>query len=163
MRPIGGIPFGRSHRTGLLWALENLAWADEFFMRTVLVLGRLAERVIDDNLVNKPSGSLSSIFRSWMPQTGAKMEHRKAALAKLVVKHPAVAWPICIEQFSAHSRIGHYSHKPRWRPDERSGVGGQRCQNRSPDAILIVSELGLNVRRLSGGYRAVPNGRHWGA
>lgn len=142
MRPIGDIPFGRSHRTGLLWALENLAWADELFMRTVLVLGRLAERVIDDNLVNKPSGSLSSIFRSWMPQTGAKMEHRKAALAKLVVKYPAVAWPICIEQFSAHSRIGHYSHKPRWRPDGH-GLGNPITRGEDNEFALFAFELAL--------------------
>lgn len=117
MKPIDNAMFGRSHRTGLLWALENLAWNDALFMRTVLALGRLSERVIDDNLVNKPIGSLSAIFRNWMPQTSIDLDGRKKALSKLAEKFPEVAWPICIDQFSLHSRVGHYSHKPRWRPD----------------------------------------------
>ncbi len=117
MRPATDFPFVSSPRTGLLWALENLAWSDELFLRTVLVLGRLAERAIDDNLMNKPSSSLSSIFRSWMPQTSAKLEHRQDAMKMLADRHANVAWPICIEQFSQRSRVGHYSHKPRWRPD----------------------------------------------
>lgn len=117
MKPIDSSMFGRSHRTGLLWALENLAWNDTLFMRTVLALGRLSERVIDDNLVNKPTATLLAIFRNWMPQTSANLEGRKKALSKLSEKFPDVAWSICIDQFSLHSRHGHYSHKPRWRPD----------------------------------------------
>ncbi|WDA41431.1 HigA family addiction module antitoxin [Erythrobacter sp. BLCC-B19] len=117
MKPMSNAIFGRSHRTGLLWALENLAWSARLFMRTVLVLGRLAERAIDDNLVNKPSSSLSAIFCSWMPQTSADLEARKKALSKLAETFPSVAWPILIEQFEQGSRVGHFSHKPRWRPD----------------------------------------------
>lgn len=117
MKPISNAMFGRSHRTGLLWALENLAWSNPLFMRTVLALGRLSERAIEDNLINKPTGSLSAIFRNWMPQTSADLESRKLALAKLAEKFPEVAWPICIDQFSPGSRMGSYSHKPRWRPD----------------------------------------------
>ncbi len=117
MKPMSNVMFGRSYRTGLLWALENLAWSERHFMRTVLVLGRLAERVIDDNLVNKPSSSLSAIFRSRMPQTSADLETRKKALSKLAEAFPSVAWPILIEQFERGSRVGDFSHKPRWRPD----------------------------------------------
>ena len=117
MKPMSNAMFGRSYRTGLLWALDNLAWSERLFLRTVLVLGRLAERVIDDNLVNKPSSSLSAIFRSWMPQTSANLENRKKAFSKLAETFPSVAWPICIEQFAVGSRFGSHSHKPRWRPD----------------------------------------------
>ncbi|MBY5762884.1 HigA family addiction module antidote protein [Rhizobium leguminosarum] len=117
MRPKSDSMFGSTPRTGLLWALEGLAWSNELFMRTVLALGELAERPLDDNLVNKPSNSLSAIFRSWMPQTSADLAGRKAALAKLAEVHPKVAWPICLDQFAVHSRFGSPSHKPRWRPD----------------------------------------------
>jgi addiction module HigA family antidote len=117
MRPTSNPMFSSSPRTGLLWALEGLAWSDKLFMRTVLVLGRLAERKIDDNLSNRPSNSLSAIFRSWMPQTSTDLAGRKAALAKLAEVHPSVAWPICVEQFAVGSRFGMDSHKPRWRPD----------------------------------------------
>jgi addiction module HigA family antidote len=143
MRPATDFPFGSSPRTGLLWALENLAWSDELFLRTVLVLGRLAERVIDDNLMNKPSSSLSSIFRSWMPQTSAKLEHRQDAIRMLAEKHPDVAWPICIEQFSQHSRVGHYSHKPRWRPDGH-GKGSPITRGEDNAFTLFVFRLALD-------------------
>lgn len=117
MRPVSDFPFGRAPRTGLLWALENLAWSERLFMRTVLVLGKLAETAIDDNLSNKPGRSLSSIFRSWMPQTSADLELRKAAMSKLAEKHFSVTWPLCVEQFDPRSNFGDHSHKPRWRPD----------------------------------------------
>ncbi|OYU72136.1 MAG: hypothetical protein CFE32_24645, partial [Alphaproteobacteria bacterium PA3] len=87
------------------------------FLRTVLVLGRLAERRIEDNLVNKPSESLGSIFRSWMPQTSASLNTRKVAFSKLAERFPTVAWPICVDQFSTGSRIGRRRHKARWRSD----------------------------------------------
>lgn len=143
MRPMGDAVFGRSPRTGLLWALENLAWSDELLIPTVLVLGRLAERSIEDNLVNKPIGSLSSIFRSWMPQTSANLEHRKAALAKLAEKHPSVAWQICVEQFSRHSDIGHHSHKPRWRPDGH-GYGNPITVGERNEFALYAFRLAAN-------------------
>jgi len=142
MRPIDSAMFGRSHRTGLLWALENLAWNDTLFMRTVLALGRLSERIIEDNLVNKPAGSLSAIFRNWMPQTSADLEGRKKGLSKLAEKFPDVTWPICIDQFSLHSRVGHYSHKPRWRPDGH-GHGNVVTVGEGNDFALHVFNLAL--------------------
>lgn len=117
MRPVSPGLFGRCYRSGLLWALENIAWAPEYLVRVVAILGRLAERKIDDNWANKPSGSLSAIFLYWMPQTAASIEKRIAAMKHLINKHPQVAWDICVAQFNGHSTICHYSHKPRWRPD----------------------------------------------
>jgi addiction module HigA family antidote len=117
MHPVSPGLFGRCYRSGLLWALENIAWAPEYLVRIVAILGRLAERKIDDNWANKPSGSLSAIFLYWMPQTAANIEKRIAVMKHLINKHPQVAWDICIEQFNGHSTVGNYSHKPRWRPD----------------------------------------------
>lgn len=117
MRPVSPGMFGRCYRSGLLWALENIAWSPEHLVRVVAILGRLAERKIDDNWSNKPGGSLSAIFLYWMPQTGAPIEKRIAAMKYLINKHPHVAWNICVAQLDGHSTIGNYSHKPRWRPD----------------------------------------------
>lgn len=117
MRPVSSALFGRCYRSGLLWALENLAWSDNFLSRTILILGRLAQQDINDNWANKPQSSLSSIFRCWMPQTSVDIEKRIEALELLAQKFPDVAWKICIEQFDGSLRTGHYSHKPRWRID----------------------------------------------
>ena len=117
MRTVSSGLFGRCYRSGLLWALEGLAWSEENLVSTVLILGRLAQQVIEDNFMNKPSASLSAIFRCWMPQTAVPIEKRIEVLELLVRKFPDVAWKICIEQFDGNSGMGHYSHKPSWRTD----------------------------------------------
>ena len=66
-------------RSGLLWALEILAWKPERLLRVASLLARLSEPKIEDNWVNKPDNSLKSIFRSWMPrrpQTSSKERRR---------------------------------------------------------------------------------------
>ncbi|MFM7344101.1 MAG: HigA family addiction module antitoxin [Tagaea sp.] len=119
LRPIDTTLFGSSSaRPGLLWALEGLAWSPRTFLRSVLILARLAEIELNDNLANKPIGSLRSIFRSWMPQTAVGHEGRIAAIKKLFERHPDVAWQVCIDQFEGFGhQAGRYTHKPRWRRD----------------------------------------------
>ena len=142
MRPMSDAMFGSTPRTALLWALEGLAWSNALFMRTVLVLGQLAECPLVDNLVNKPSNSLAAIFRAWMPQTGADLKAREVALKKLAEKHPRVAWPICLDQFSPNSRFGSPSHKPRWRPDGH-GLGDTVDGAESNKFALFAFEMAL--------------------
>ncbi|MGI4744752.1 MAG: HigA family addiction module antitoxin [Janthinobacterium lividum] len=117
LRPADAGPFSHPSRTGLLWALEGLAWNPDMLPRVVMILARLAEVEIDDNWVNKPAHSLQSIFRSWMPQTAADLDTRIALMRMLADRFPGVAWKICIAQFGSHHQTGDYSHKPRWRPD----------------------------------------------
>jgi addiction module HigA family antidote len=109
--------FGNCPRTGLLWALEGLAWNPVTLTRAALILARLSEIEIKDNWVNKPIHSLESIFRAWMPQTAASHDERLAVMKLLADKFPNVAWKICIEQIGGGPQTGHYNHKPRWRAD----------------------------------------------
>ncbi|MFZ0945415.1 MAG: HigA family addiction module antitoxin [Syntrophobacteraceae bacterium] len=109
-------------RTGLLWALECLAWKPQNLPRVSAMLAQLSRPKIDDNWMNKPDASLQAIFRSWMPQTAASVEQRVKALAMLTKRFPDVGWEICIQQIKPGSRIGHYSYRPRWRSDA-SGAG----------------------------------------
>lgn len=118
LRPVNAGVFGSSpSRTGLLWALEGLSWDPVTLPRAALILARLAQVEINDNWANKPTNSLESVFRAWMPQTAANHQQRVGLMRKLAEKFPDVAWKICIAQFGNHSQIGHYSHKPRWRTD----------------------------------------------
>lgn len=118
LRPADTGAFGRSpSRTGLLWALEGLSWNPETLPRAAFILARLAQVEINDNWVNKPTNSLGSIFSAWMPQTAANHEARVNLMKNLAQRFPDVAWKICVAQFGDHHRVGHYSHKPRWRPD----------------------------------------------
>jgi addiction module HigA family antidote len=112
---------GGCARSGLLWALEGLAWRPERLLPVATILAKLSTYKIDDNWVNKPENSLQSIFRSWMPQTAASVDDRIAVVEKLAKKYPDVIWRLCMQQFESHA-IGHYAHRPDWRNDA-SGAG----------------------------------------
>lgn len=87
--------FGTSSpHTGLLWALETLAWSTEFFGEAVDALARLTELDPGGRLGNRPLGSLWSIFCLWRPQTSADQARRERALEGLLERHPAVAWKL---------------------------------------------------------------------
>jgi addiction module HigA family antidote len=123
LRPVNRDAFWASpSRTGLLWALECLAWKPQNLPRVLVILAQLSRPKIDDNWMNKPDASLQAIFRSWMPQTAASVEQRIRGLEMLIRRFPDVAWEICIEQIRPGSRIGDYSYRPHWRSDA-AGAG----------------------------------------
>jgi hypothetical protein len=123
LKPVDGGSFGVwPLRTGLLWALECLAWKPQNLPRVSSILAQLSRPKIDDNWMNKPDASLQAIFRSWMPQTAASVEQRVKALEMIIRRFPHVGWEICIAQIKPGSRFGHYSYRPRWRSDA-SGAG----------------------------------------
>lgn len=113
----GGCP-----RSGLLWALEGLAWKPERLLSVATVLCKLSAYPINDNWTNKPESSLGAIFRSWMPQTAASVEQRIAVIEKLAKKFPDVIWRLLINQLDRHATIETYNHRPEWRNDA-SGAG----------------------------------------
>ena len=122
LAPVGPGLFGHPARTGILWALERLAWSPGTFMRVVEILARLSEKEIADNWVNKPINSLSAVFRSWLPQTAASLDMRVKALEGLCRPFLDIAWNICIQQFEGGHQIGHFNNRPRWRNDA-AGAG----------------------------------------
>jgi len=122
LKPVEGGFWSSPSRTGLLWALECLAWNPKNLWRVSAILAELSRQKIDDNWANKPDASLQSIFRSWMPQTAASLEQRLKVLEKLVKRFPDVAWEVCIEQIKPGTRTGEYTYRPRWRSDA-SGAG----------------------------------------
>jgi addiction module HigA family antidote len=135
--------FGSPSRTGLLWALEGLAWNPVTLPRVASILAKLATVEIKDNWGNKPINSLLSIFRSWMPQTAAPLDERVAILKSMARKFPEVAWKICVTQFASFNDVGDYTHKPRWRPD---GFGfGEPHPTRGPtyDFVREMVEMAL--------------------
>jgi len=53
---------GNNYLTGLLWALETLAWDAEYLTRVVVILGELAARDPGGNWANRPANSLAEIL-----------------------------------------------------------------------------------------------------
>ncbi len=130
LKPVDTGLFSGCPRTGLLWALESLAW--KHLARVNMILGRLSRTAIDDNWVHKPIHSLKAIYRSWMPQTAATLEDRKKGIKSLASRFPDVGWQVCMDQLpDGKSPIGHYSYRPRWRSDATgAGRGVTRGQQR---------------------------------
>ena len=114
--------FSHPARTGVLWALERLAWNPQTFPRVVHILARFSQTEINDNWFNKPINSLSAVFRSWLPQTAASLDDRIKALEALCACCPDVGWKICLQQFEVVSQVGSFCDRPRWRNDA-SGAG----------------------------------------
>ena len=129
LKPAATGLFGRCPRTGLLWALESLAW--KRLARVSMILGRLSRTAIDDNWTHKPINSLKAIYRSWIPQTAATLEDRKKAINALANRFPDVVWQVCMDQLpDGKSQIGHYSYRPRWRSDATGAGRGVARQER---------------------------------
>ena len=130
LMPVGPGVFESPVRTGILWALERLAWHPKCFVRVMLVLADLSRTEIDDNWVNKPVSSLAAIFRSWIPQTAASLDERIGALEALCKRFPDVGWQICIQQFQAYQSVAFPSARPRWRND--AAGAGEPLSNEEP-------------------------------
>lgn len=165
--------FGGCPRSGMLWALEGLAWNPKTLRRVVLILGKLATVQITDNWSNKPISSLHAIFSAWMPQTAADNETRTRNLQLLADKFPDVARQVCMKMTDGSDQIGHYSHKPRWR-NEGHGHGepfktmGPIMESRRAAAeILLGWKHGFTAAMISDfvgaihGYDATYRERIW--
>ena len=123
MRPVKSGGFDSPDRTGLLWALEVIAWNEAYLFRVARVLARLCEVPINDNWVNKPENSMESLVRSWLPQTAANIDQRLALLDMIVREFPSVGWNLCKAQIETGHRSASPNATPRWRTDA-AGAGG---------------------------------------
>lgn len=140
LKPVKPGVFSSPLRSGLLWALECLAWKPQNLLHISKILAQLSGTRIDDNWLNKPDSSLQAIFRSWLPQTAALVEERVKVLQKLTESFPDVVWAICIEQIRPGFKAGHYNYRPRWRSDA-SGAGGVVTREECYDFYRSVLDL----------------------
>ena len=143
LKPVNSL-FGGCPRTGLLWALECLAWKN--LERVTSILARLSRTKIDDNRVNKPIRSLGAIYQSWMPQTAAPLPQRLQALEMLAKRFPDIGWQICMGELNPGPHFGDYSYRPRLRSDA-SGAGqpATRRQEQQESTVFVrrACELAL--------------------
>lgn len=110
-----GSTFGRNYLTGLLWAMESLAWSEEYLARVATILGELALIDPGGNSSNRPLNSLITIFLPWLPQTTASSEKRLSAIKTLCKEVPDIAWTLLINLLPNRHRISHESYRPIWR------------------------------------------------
>lgn len=118
----GSVMFSRCERTGMLWALELLAWEPSRLSRVAKILAQLCVYELEDNWANKPFGSLSDILLSWRPHTAASLEQRCEILELLCREYPNVGWRICMRELKPGGDSTSGTYRPRWRSDA-SGAG----------------------------------------
>jgi hypothetical protein len=118
-----GLFGARSHHTGLLWALETVAWSPEHLRRSALNLARLARLDPGGRISNRPENSLRDIFLPLWPQTGASIALRDRVLRAIVAREPDVGWKLLIGLLPDSRGVMFPNAKPKWRewvPDRES-------------------------------------------
>ena len=106
---------GRNYLTGLLWALESLAWDEKYLVRVCIILGELDSHDPRSTWANRPANSLTTIFMPWFPQTIASIDKRKVAVRTLRQEWPEAAWKLVISLLPNQHQVSMGSHKPSWR------------------------------------------------
>jgi hypothetical protein len=145
---------GGNYLTGLLWALEGLAWDEQYLVRVCVALGELASHDPGGQWANRPSNSLTTILLPWLPQTLASVEKRKVAVRTILNEWPDIAWNLIIQLLPGQHQTSSGSHKPSWRktiPDDwKKGVTHQEYwQQASFYAEIAVTAAGQDTARLS--------------
>lgn len=145
---------GGNYLTGLLWALEGLAWDEQHLVRVCVVLGELASHDPGGRWANRPSNSLATILLPWLPQTLASVDKRKVAIQTLYNEFPDIAWKLAIQMLPGQHQTSSGSHKPNWRktiPDDwEKGVTHQEYwQQASFYAEFAVTAARYDIARLA--------------
>ncbi len=112
--------FGSTFQSGLLWAMETLAWSTEYLARVSLILCHLESIGSGGNNGNRPINSLREIFLAWHPGTSASIENRVAVLRLLHEKHPEVAWMLLLKLLPHAHDSASPTQEPTWRDFGRS-------------------------------------------
>lgn len=110
-----GLLHKTSHHTGLLWALENLAWLPEYLRDTSLILLQLSRLDPGGNLSNRPLNSITEIFKPWHYQTLATYDERMEVLKYITEREQETGWSLLIRMLPENHGVAHPTHKMRWR------------------------------------------------
>jgi len=145
--------FGRNYITGLLWALEGIAWEEAYLNRTAVVLAEIASHDPGGNWANRPENSLTNIFLPWKPHTFASIQKRQVALRTVCSEQPEVGWKLLESLLPNQHTMTSGTYKPRWRGtisvDEEDITTEEYWEQSRFCAELIVEQTGLDVDKLA--------------
>ena len=108
--------FGSSSpHTGLLWALELVAWDPAYLLRAASVLTGLSRVDPGGSLTNRPANSLAHIFLPWHPETNATLKQRLAVLDHVLKLDEGVGWKLLERLLPRGHDFAGPSSQPRFR------------------------------------------------
>ncbi len=116
----GDIFSQRSSHTGLLWALEKVAWARDHSMLAILQLARLAEIDPGGRMSNRPSQSLVDLL-TYQPVSPIPIKSRPSIINTIRRDHAAVGWRLLCD-ITRHPGFSMYPARPTVRQDWTADV-----------------------------------------
>ena len=163
----GTPPFWGVAHTGLLWALERLAWSEDHFSRVASILACLSELDPGGKVSNRPSESLRGMFLPWRRFSETSDNTRLETLEGLVARYRQTGWELLVAVHpSGHSMVTE-RQLPYWRPWGQDTHLAPTCQelwdfgeaierflvssvqedvSKWPDLVEIVSDLSPDAR-----------------
>lgn len=119
----GDVMFSSSPHTGILWALETLAWSPDYLAHTARLLAALDRADPGGRISNRPRNSLRSIFLGWLPQTSADLDTRLAVLDGLRRREPEAARRLFASLLPQINDTSGSNPRPAWRDWVAEGAG----------------------------------------
>jgi hypothetical protein len=148
-----GLFAGSSPHSGLLWALECLAWNPQYLSRATLLLATLARLDPGGQLLNRPAGSLREIFLLWLPQTAAELTQRLRVLDLVRERANDVAWQLMCQLLPEPHALSMPTCEPRWRewvPDPQiRPTFGEIWKATAELVERLIVDAGVDVQRWS--------------
>lgn len=134
--------------TEILFALEMLAWDEDYIYRTTSLLLRFSTYKNESNYANKPANSLAEIFRFQWPQTFAKFENRIEVLTSLSASFKSQICELCFRILdSLGSRTFPQTQFYKWR--HFSDLSSPKYASVPVDNLEAVTKLLLNCTTFS--------------
>lgn len=162
--PTGDPAFGSHPRTGVLQALEVLAWSPDHLSRVAPLLADLdlvdpeSERRPKEGgrsrSSHRPLSVLKAIFRSWLPETSATLDERLAVLDGLRNSHGSAAWHVMISMLPELHGVGIPTSRPSirdWAVDAGQVVSPtERAHTITEVVARLLEDSGSDGQRWAG-------------
>lgn len=137
---------GRCWHSGLLWALEKLAWSPRMLSRVALVLAQLSHVPVKGNWGNTPSATLHDIFRSWNPQTAASLEERIGVMDLLIKNDESAAFSLLVKLLQNGPQFATPANRPDWRDDD-AGAGHGVTVEEMNEMVVAAKERAIELSK----------------
>lgn len=144
----GGVG-GSNYISGLLWALETLAWHPDFLTRVIVVLGDLTSIDPGGNWANRPANSFVNILLPWHVQTCASIEKRKVAVETLLHEQPEVSWKLLLGLLPHNHGSTMGCRRPTWREFVRRDWKDSVTVSEYWEQVAIYSDLAIGIAKSS--------------
>lgn len=143
-----GVTGWNIYYTEILFALEMLAWDEDYIYRATSLLLRFSTYKNESNYVNKPINSLAEIFRFQLPQTFAKFENKIEVLTSLSSSFRTLICELCFHILnSLGAETFSQTHFYKWR--HFSDLSSPKYIRVPIDNVKAVTKLLLNCTTFS--------------